>query len=553
MRAMLGVLLGVGLCGCATVQQTMASHPWYELKTQHFRILTDADQKKAVRSAIELERYRRAMLLLWSADANPEEVTWVLMVRDLPELFEYAGGSRAGFFRDFGARTVFVFSADQISGVDSRDVLEHELAHMVTHLVTPRPPHWVAEGLSKYLETTRISDEGEVAFGKPNRLSMDWLTNVGLMDLDRLWTWNPSDRGEIGQYYAAAWALMHYLITERPQHFAAMMRELSKGHDGRSAWRAAFGDTPLSGYWQAVRDYLARGRWQLLTHPLPAVPEAVNVRRMSPGEAHAALAWLEAVGAREKPMAARAAAVARELDLAEKMDPTSALVKDTAVWRTLMNHVAEVEAREVATKKAPAVCPADVANDQPLSPGPWVPRTMTTGFDAEMLRQIDPGPRSVSYVQEFYLAAGDVQIASGAPGGVPALFVLRRAGPAGCVVNGWRDETSQASALWLASWWEAKDRSHLLLLFASRSQPSDDDSQLRWMALATDGKRAWWAARGADGSPVLSGKEPRLRRAGGKLTLELAGPAGGTSTSYPLEIASELGPAGKRAKEPGKP
>src|SRR5262249_18812620 len=151
----------------------------------------------------------------------------------------------------------------------------------------------------------------------------------------------------------------------------------------------------------------------------PSLEGNVKVRRLSVGEAHAAISWVYRLDVRERDFAAQMANVREELERAAAADPEGALVKELLAWRRDLERLAAWRKRAVAAEKAPAVCSEDVATDAPLSPGAWSPRSLLKSLSEQPLRDLDGGANSVSTVTGLDLAAGDVLVASGSPGRVP--------------------------------------------------------------------------------------------------------------------------------------
>jgi len=527
----------VALSACVTPRQVMASRPWSEVRTKHFRIITDADPEVAAKAAADLEVARHAFLAALTGGPEPEDASLVALLNDGDELAEVTPAEYAGFsFTDRG-QGILVASASR-AGADVRAVELHELTHLVLRRLVRWLPRWMNEGMAAYFETAQIDPRGEMLLGMPGRAYVHALSGTPWLDLERLWKWNPSNREELGRLYATSWALCRVLMNRYQEQLQTMLRSLAEGRDGRAAWKAAFGDLLFSSFQGEVGDTPAMAASAMGTLSFTPGKEEVATRPLSPGEAHAALAWLYSFAPVKGERGDRVAAVREELALAEKADPSAPLVREVLAGRDELEASERIRSREEASRNSPPVCPEDIQAGPALSPGGIAPRTVlrSTGKGGQDAPD-DEGLYGVSFHEVIELGSGDVLLLGGTPDGAPQLALFRRAGPDTCAVNGWLAKDRPARSLSLARWWLTGDRARALLLVSIESGSARDR---RWMALATDGRRAWWAARGEGGVPELGGAGEAHVSAGadGKLSLRIDG-----AGEYALDFEGPLGPA----------
>src|SRR5690606_13226569 len=123
------------LCGCSLLTQTprsVAEQPWRTVESDHFRVLTDLSPEVAVRSAVELERFRRALLRVWGPRVDPPGRTDVIILRSRGELHAFAERHYAGWYAHAPPFSVLVFGAEGYAMADAPalpQVQLHELAH----------------------------------------------------------------------------------------------------------------------------------------------------------------------------------------------------------------------------------------------------------------------------------------------------------------------------------------------------------------------------------------------------------------------------------------
>ncbi|MCP3102511.1 DUF1570 domain-containing protein [Myxococcus sp. K15C18031901] len=169
---------------------------WSEVRSEHFRLHTDLSPDVAAKSAVELEKLRRALLLAWGTDFNPEGSVDVILLRNTSEMAEFTQGRYVGFVSTTERGPLLVMSGEGYvldNGPEQR-LQTHELAHQLSQHVLLRQPRWLAEGLAQYLETTHIKPStGEAVLGRVNTNSRDYVTRRGWLDLDELWEWDQKD------------------------------------------------------------------------------------------------------------------------------------------------------------------------------------------------------------------------------------------------------------------------------------------------------------------------------------------------------------------------
>ena len=286
---------------------------WHEVRTEHFVVRTNAERKRAVRLATELEKYRFTVGYL--SGLNTRDTPSVpVTVYAYASADEYLDATKAygtaGFYVPRQSGPVSVLSLEdgeedwQLSG---KRVLFHEYTHHILHQYSPiEYPRWYDEGFAEYMATMEF-DGGHAVIGKPalhrvpylKRVS-DWVRAFELINsrgryLGHIGTSVMRDprRGKGGQslQYAQGWLMVHYLHskTRLQQAIPRYLQEINRSDvDDEKVFRKAFGmsykqfDKELMRYWDDKE--FAMGRVEIASRMPEIEPE---VRKMPAVETHA--------------------------------------------------------------------------------------------------------------------------------------------------------------------------------------------------------------------------------------------------------------------------
>jgi tetratricopeptide (TPR) repeat protein len=117
-------------------------------------------------------------------------------------------------------------------------VLAHEITHHLTRAVFARVPHWLFEGLAAYMETVGWTGRGRV----PTLGGIAWhrIGQLQPYSAEVREILAPNARIDTAREYALAWALVHFLRSERTEAFERYQERLVAGEDPGEAWRAVF-------------------------------------------------------------------------------------------------------------------------------------------------------------------------------------------------------------------------------------------------------------------------------------------------------------------------
>ncbi len=365
-RVLVSLLLWFLLPGCAAVGARglcpeKGGRPWFEARSPHFLVRTNLEAGAAEKTALELERSRRALTLAFGRGFDPKGVVDVYVVRNQFELDEFSPGALSGMALrgPDGVTLVMKGEGYLVADAPSVDQLQlHELAHYLSGYALLRQPRWFAEGLAQYLETLQLAgDEQSVQIGRADKNSYVYVQLHGRVDFEELWAWDlltETRQAQMQAYYASSWVWVHFLMNQHPQRFSRFQAGLARAEDPKAAWARAFGDVSIASLNAELNNYQKSGRYTVLSVPLPQDKPAIKVRPLEDAEVHVVRAKLFGMLSPQntEQIAVELAEAGRldptglaTVELTTDADPQSLVTrlrgvlahhpKDPAVWRAL--------------------------------------------------------------------------------------------------------------------------------------------------------------------------------------------------------------------------
>ncbi|AKQ67808.1 TPR domain protein [Myxococcus hansupus] len=324
------------------------------LDSDHYTLHTDLPAEEAREAMRKLERTRAAILVSMWPQALGQQMTKV-DVYVLQSSFEFEGlyprRVRAFFHRsDNEALIVLSGRPDTwdvlFSGTSpsTSSPLNHELAHYLSAYTLSRQPRWLSEGLAEYLETLRLSEDGQTAvIGGPHHVAIDnmrsyldavqrgfsrgW-TMQRVLHWDRTLEAREQDK-DVGANYSGSWLLVHWLVNERAQSFAEYLALLNQGVAPDEALTRALPELKTSRLDALLYEYVRNGRFKERTVSVPPVGTGFIEEVIDDAQVHAVRSKLAALGAalaHREPFISNRHKVARtELDEALRLNPTGLL------------------------------------------------------------------------------------------------------------------------------------------------------------------------------------------------------------------------------------
>ncbi len=266
--AALSVFLGVSV---GLVPPAPAA--WLELRSPHFRLVTDAGERAGRELLLALEQIRSAFLTLaGSRHDSPIPVrVYLFASADLYHRYQPSPAVK-GFYQGGADANHIILLA---SGAETRRIAFHEYAHLVLNHASVRLPQWFEEGIAEFYSTLEFRS-GNLIIGRPVGSHLTALRAAPWLDAATLASvrrgsaiWNEASRA--GIFYAQSWALVHMLNFHEPYRdrlarFAAL---LADGRPWLEAFEQAFGRN-LEEALEDLRAYVRLGRWPTAQFPFDA-------------------------------------------------------------------------------------------------------------------------------------------------------------------------------------------------------------------------------------------------------------------------------------------
>lgn len=339
-------LCGIGLCAWA------GEKPWVEVRSGHFRVISDGDQESVYAIAREFEQMR-GVFAAGAQNMRLDSGTPMLVVapRDLTSMGRISSwddppkmSSIAGYFHHGWEKTFAVVRLDQDRPGLYQPVY-HEYIHSLLHRNFRWLPTWLDEGMAELYGTSEFKPTSALV-GVPS-LRKYLITDQNVIPLKTLFKVNPSSPyyfhgGDTQLFYAESWALTHFLTfgpgMEEGKRLSQFYNLLQTGMDQEKAFEQVFG--PISDVQEALSKYARKGRmqaWEIKN--LPRIYPG-TLRTLSEAETEAELSGFSLWVTRDIP---RARAL---IEKALKDDPKLALAHENMGFVDFADGKDEDAARE---------------------------------------------------------------------------------------------------------------------------------------------------------------------------------------------------------------
>jgi len=231
---------------------------WLEVRSQHFTVLANSNEKTARRIADQFERMRSvfhvALPHLSLDNGSPIIVLAIRYEGDFralePKAYLAKGQLKVGGVFLRAPEKNYVLMRVDAEGEHPYAVIYHEYTHFLLGKAAEWMPLWLNEGLAEFYENTDIHEK-DVALGQASPGNLQLLRKNQLLPLATLFTvdasspyYHEENRGSI--FYAESWALTHYLeikdIQEKTRRVPDYTELLMQKVDPVTAATRAFGD-----------------------------------------------------------------------------------------------------------------------------------------------------------------------------------------------------------------------------------------------------------------------------------------------------------------------
>jgi hypothetical protein len=253
---------------------------WVEVRSPHFAVITNSNEKQARRVADQFERMRSVFHRLFpKIQIDTLGSITVLAIKDEkdfralePAAYLAKGQLQLGGLFLRGADKNYVLMRLDAEGEHPYAVVYHEYTHLLLSKADWMPL-WMNEGLAEFYQNTDIHEK-DVAMGQPSPENLLLLRQSKLMPLPALFAvdhsspyYHEENKGSI--FYGESWALTHYLElkdyrdkTDRLTQYAQL---LAQNVDNVTAATRAFGD--LKQLQSTLEGYVRQGSFQYLRIP----------------------------------------------------------------------------------------------------------------------------------------------------------------------------------------------------------------------------------------------------------------------------------------------
>jgi tetratricopeptide (TPR) repeat protein len=236
--------------------------PWIEVRSPHFRVLTDAGAGDARKAAREFEQMRHVFATrLVNARLESGEPLLIFAVSDEatakamgPHVLVASG--RVGEYHSFWEKQYAIVR------LDTRDfakaVVYHEYTHSIEHMNTHWLPLWFDEGTADFYGFTRF-EQHKIYIGAPTDRYRSLRGHTPLPVEALIAIDQRSPNYQTDWFYAESWALVHYLTYGPRMDNGALLNEflhrLQQGIEQQKAFQDVFGefkkiDKALAAYMQ---------------------------------------------------------------------------------------------------------------------------------------------------------------------------------------------------------------------------------------------------------------------------------------------------------------
>ena len=276
------VLIAIFLCRAAYA----GPDQWTELRSPHFTIITDANEKQARHIADQFERMRWVFQTLYpKANVDPVAPVVVIAAKN-QKVFEtmepaaYLAKGRlelGGYYSHTLEKNYIILRLD--AGLEHPfATVYHEYTHLEFMGADRWLPLWLNEGLAEFMQDTDIRDK-DVLLGGPSADEIPYLRQKDLIPLSVLFKidatspyYHEEQRGSV--FYSESWALTHFLMEadhdNGTHRLADYMSLLSRNEDPSIAAQEAFGD--LTQLERALESYIRRGDYKTFLLSSAAAP-----------------------------------------------------------------------------------------------------------------------------------------------------------------------------------------------------------------------------------------------------------------------------------------
>ncbi len=254
---------------------------WLQVRSQHFTVVTNANEKTGRRIADQFERMRSVFHVAFpqlSIDTGSPII--VLAIKDEkdfralePQVYLAKGQLKLGGLFLRAPDKNYVLMRVDAEGEHPYAVVYHEYTHLLLSKAAEWLPLWLNEGLAEFYQNTDIHEK-DVVLGQSSPENLELLRENRLLPLATLFTvdasspyYHEENKGSI--FYAESWALTHYFLVKDQQEKTHRLTDyaelLEQKLDPVTAATRAFGD--LKQLQSNLESYIRQGAFSYFKLP----------------------------------------------------------------------------------------------------------------------------------------------------------------------------------------------------------------------------------------------------------------------------------------------
>jgi tetratricopeptide (TPR) repeat protein len=254
---------------------------WLQVRSQHFTVVTNANEKTGRRIADQFERMRSVFHVAFprlSIDTGSPII--VLAIKDEkdfralePQVYLAKGQLKLGGLFLRAPDKNYVLMRVDAEGEHPYAVVYHEYTHLLLSKAAEWLPLWLNEGLAEFYQNTDIHEK-DVVLGQSSPENLELLRENRLLPLATLFTvdasspyYHEENKGSI--FYAESWALTHYFLVKDQQEKTHRLTDyaelLEQKLDPVTAATRAFGD--LKQLQSNLESYIRQGAFNYFKLP----------------------------------------------------------------------------------------------------------------------------------------------------------------------------------------------------------------------------------------------------------------------------------------------
>jgi len=295
----------IALAAALSGRAFAAADQWIEVRSPHFTVLSDANEKQTRHILDQFERMRWVFQTLFpKANVDPIEPIMVVAAKnerafDALTPAAYLGKGKmqlGGYFEKTPDKNYVLLNLDRSPSEHPYATIYHEYTHLQFSADLEWLPIWLNEGVAEFFQNTEIRDK-DVQLGEASVDDILYLRQNRIIPLTVLFTvdrnspyYHEEQKGSV--FYAEAWAMTHYLeITDRVKgtsNLPTYMDLVRKGADPVAAAQQAFGD--LNKLQAALESYIQESSYKQFVLSSAAAPideSTWKVRPVTQAEADA--------------------------------------------------------------------------------------------------------------------------------------------------------------------------------------------------------------------------------------------------------------------------